>query len=575
MAEVLYRKYRPKTFADVAGQTHIRVTLERQLEMDKVGHAYLFCGPRGVAKTTLARILAKAVNCISRPKGASEPCNTCTSCMDIMNSRSLDVLEIDAASHTGVDNVRQNIIDNTRFVPSHSKHKVFIIDEVHMLSVAAFNALLKILEEPPSYVIFVLVTTEVHKIPDTIISRCQRFDFLKIHHNDAFTSLSHIISAEGREAENAVLERITRASDGCLRDALSLLDQVLSLGDKKISLSQVELILPASNNGLLIELTEHLVRRNTDAAIRFIGTLLNEGVELVHFTADSIEFFRKLLVAKVTGSLDEFLLEQSDVDVAKIQFFLSRLSVEDILFSLRVLMEEKSAFKTSPIPQLPLEMAVVEICERLRLNSVTTLADLEPKGTLRETLEGGKKGETNQSDRVASDEQTAPLQVPPLSESVGEAVPKAHLEVLEVAKEVQEEKHRREEIPTLTLEKVQSRWNDVVETVAFVSQSLSLLLRVGRPIECTEKGIIVGFQFKLHRERVNEMKNKNVVCSALQKVFQAPLDFECIVSDKAKIDLLPIEEMVTAEIGGDGGTASENHPAVASILREFGGTLVN
>src|SRR3989344_5558425 len=180
MATTLYRKYRPQTFAEVVGQNHIKTTLQNELEKDKIAHAYLFSGPRGLGKTTMARLFAKAVNCLTRKSGQSEPCNQCNSCQEVITGRSLDVIEIDAASHTGVDNVRENIIENSRFTPTSRKFKVFIIDEVHMLSTSAFNALLKTLEEPPEHAIFILATTEIHKVPETIVSRCQHFDFHKV-----------------------------------------------------------------------------------------------------------------------------------------------------------------------------------------------------------------------------------------------------------------------------------------------------------------------------------------------------------------------------------------------------------
>ncbi|MFH1583488.1 MAG: DNA polymerase III subunit gamma/tau, partial [Candidatus Falkowbacteria bacterium] len=185
----LYRKYRPQNFTEVVGQNHIKVTLEQEIKTDKITHAYLFCGPRAVGKTTLARVLAKSINCEKRKKDSANPCNTCLSCSEITDGRALDIIEIDAASHTGVENVRENIIASARVAPSRSKYKVFIIDEVHMLSAQAFNALLKVIEEPPANVIFILCTTEAHKVPATIISRCQRFDFKRIGVNDAVKKL--------------------------------------------------------------------------------------------------------------------------------------------------------------------------------------------------------------------------------------------------------------------------------------------------------------------------------------------------------------------------------------------------
>ena len=231
MQSTLYRKYRPQTFKEVVGQNHIKTTIQSELESGKIAHAYLFSGPRGLGKTTMARLFAKAVNCLNRKEGESEPCNVCDACKEVIEAKSLDVIEIDAASHTGVDNVRENIINNSRFTPTSRKYKVFIIDEVHMLSTAAFNALLKTLEEPPAHAIFILATTEIHKVPQTIISRCQHFDFRKVSENDIFKRLSLIVTQEGKSVDKSVLESIAYYAEGCIRDAESLLGQILSLDD--------------------------------------------------------------------------------------------------------------------------------------------------------------------------------------------------------------------------------------------------------------------------------------------------------------------------------------------------------
>ena len=206
----LYRKYRPQTFAEVAGQEPIKVTLGFEVTAERLAHAYLFCGPRAIGKTTMARLLAKSVNCLKRKKGSADPCNACATCKEITEGSSLDVIEIDAASHTGVDNVRETIIASARLAPSHSKYKVFIIDEAHMLSTAAFNALLKIMEEPPAHVIFILCTTEAHKLPATIVSRCQRFDFKKIPYAEIIKKLGRIAAEEDIKIEAPVIEAIAR-----------------------------------------------------------------------------------------------------------------------------------------------------------------------------------------------------------------------------------------------------------------------------------------------------------------------------------------------------------------------------
>ncbi|MEK7539847.1 MAG: DNA polymerase III subunit gamma/tau, partial [Patescibacteria group bacterium] len=250
MSQSLYQKYRPQAFADVVGQEPVKESLRNQVMRNKVTHAYLFTGPRGVGKTTLARILARAVNCENPTNG--EPDNLCASCKRILDGAALDVIEIDAASHTGVDNVREHVITAARVPPVGLKRKVFIIDEVHMLSTSAFNALLKTLEEPPEHALFIMATTESHKIPMTIVSRCQRFDFKRILLDQMVDRLSRVAKSEGVEVDRAVLDRVAAKSEGALRDAETLLGQLFALGETKISEDVAELVLPRSQIQLVL-----------------------------------------------------------------------------------------------------------------------------------------------------------------------------------------------------------------------------------------------------------------------------------------------------------------------------------
>ena len=317
MSLAIYRKYRPQKWSDLTGQNHIKVTLQNEIEAEKIAHAYLFTGPRGIGKTTTARLFAKALNCQERKQGQSEPCNKCDSCLELVEGNDLDILEIDAASHTGVDNVRENIIANARFTPVKRKYKVFIIDEVHMLSISAFNALLKILEEPPEYTIFILATTEVHKVPATIISRCQRFDFKKINAEDLIKRLTLICQQEGVKVSKKVLTNIARVSEGCLRDAESLLGQVLSLGEKEVSEEEASLIIPASNYNLVVELIDYLRYKNAEQSISLINKLVTDGVDLMQFTDELIEFLRKMILSKISGGLKELTDIPDDVEKAR------------------------------------------------------------------------------------------------------------------------------------------------------------------------------------------------------------------------------------------------------------------
>src|SRR3989339_2047478 len=292
----LYRKYRPQKFSELIGQNHIKITLQHELERGEIGHAYLFCGPRGLGKTTTARLFAKAVNCVNRKDGESEPCNKCNSCTSIMTGNSVDMIEIDAASHTGVDNVRENIIENARFAPSRLKYKVFIIDEVHMLSTSAFNALLKTLEEPPAHAIFILATTEAQKLPATIISRCQRFNFKKVGFDNMIERLEGICKSEKIKVDKKVLERIVNKSDGCVRDAESLLGQILSLDLKNISSEDAEMILPTSNIGSILEFINLILDKQAAAGVEMIQKLIDDGVNLEQFAYDTIEALRLAMI---------------------------------------------------------------------------------------------------------------------------------------------------------------------------------------------------------------------------------------------------------------------------------------
>ncbi|WP_455718857.1 DNA polymerase III subunit gamma/tau, partial [Anaerosporobacter sp.] len=280
----LYRKFRPTEFGDVKGQDHIVTTLKNQIKSDRVGHAYLFCGTRGTGKTTIAKILAKAVNCESPIDG--NPCNECSMCKEINSQNSMNVIEIDAASNNGVDNIR-DIIDEVQYSPTRGRYKVYIIDEVHMLSAGAFNALLKTLEEPPSYVIFILATTEVHKIPVTILSRCQRYDFKRITIDIITERLYELLEKEQVEAEEKAVRYIAKSADGALRDALSLLDQCMAFYfGEKLTYDNVLNVLGAVDTQVFSTLLRYIIDGKVTECIELIEKLIIEGRELGQFVVD-------------------------------------------------------------------------------------------------------------------------------------------------------------------------------------------------------------------------------------------------------------------------------------------------
>lgn len=355
----LYRIYRPKTFAELAGQEAIKQTLENEIASGKIVHAYLFAGPRAVGKTSTARIFVRAINCQKRKEGESEPCNECESCIAIRDGRTLDVLEIDAASHTGVDHVRETIIGAARVANTSLKYKAFIIDEVHMLSTPAFNALLKVMEEPPAHVVFILATTELHKVPPTIVSRCQRFDFKKIPARSMEARLKMLAKAEKKEIDDDVIANVIRLTDGYQRDAESLLGQLLSLGGKRITADLAKIVLPRSNQELVRELIELIAEKRSGDGLSIVDRLLEEGVDLGAFTNDTIEYLRMILLTQNGG---ESLLSVTARELEAVLAVSKKMNSERVLSLIDFFVASQAQSRLVSIRQLPLEVAIVKSC---------------------------------------------------------------------------------------------------------------------------------------------------------------------------------------------------------------------
>lgn len=359
MHKALYRVYRPKTFEDVVGQEHIVKTLKNQIKNNNIGHAYLFSGTRGTGKTSTAKIFARAVNCLNSIN--EEPCNECEICVDTLNDNIMDIVEIDAASNNSVDDIRE-LRESVKYTPSKAKYKVYIIDEVHMLSQGAFNALLKTLEEPPSYVIFILATTEPHKIPATILSRCQRFDFKRVSSKDIANRMAYICEKENIQAEEKALSLIARNSQGALRDALSILDQCMSFGNEKIEYNDVIELLGTVNIDELFELSQAIICEDTKKSLQILNEFIIWGKDIRNLINDLIDHFRNLMVCKVSRELDEIIsLPEETIERLKEQA--KTININDLIRILNILSETQDSMKSSSNTRILAEVTIMKIAQ--------------------------------------------------------------------------------------------------------------------------------------------------------------------------------------------------------------------
>ena len=404
--QVIARKWRPQTFDEVTGQEPITRTLRNAIEHQRLHHAYLFSGARGVGKTTTARLLAKALNCHKAQLPTATPCRTddpdaCPSCSEISDSRSIDVQEIDAASHTGIDNVRETIIGTIGFAPARDRYKIFVIDEVHMLSNSSFNALLKTMEEPPARVVFIMATTERHKVPETILSRCQQFEFRTIATAKIFDCLRLIAEAEKINVPDDALREIARMGEGSMRDAQSAFDQVISFAGTKIKKEDVEMALGVAGADILIRVINGIATHAPAEALAVVDDVVMRGHDLRNFCRDLLAHFRDLLVTKVSGS--EELLEAAICDEAELKRQAQLFSEADLVRFFHSLAETENLLKTAAHPRYQLEIGLVKLMEMRRLEPINQL--LDRLAALEESMRTGKApgdGPRNSSARGTS-----------------------------------------------------------------------------------------------------------------------------------------------------------------------------
>ncbi len=396
MYQALYRKWRPKVFSDVVGQPQVTKTLKNEIQLGRLSHAYLFTGSRGTGKTSCAKILAKAINCLNIQNG--DPCGKCEICLGIDNGSILDVVEIDAASNNGVENIRA-LREEASFTPSSAKFRVYIIDEVHMLSIGAFNALLKILEEPPKHVVFILATTEVHKIPDTILSRCQRFDFHKIDSTSMVERIKYICNQEGKTIDDDAALMISRLSDGALRDALSLLDQCFSKGDH-ITYSIVENTAGLSGNSHIFSLCEYIITQNNFEALTLISKLNESSKDMEKLLCELLGHFRNLMLFKTINDPSS-LVSLSKDEFETLSNQAKKLSLEEIIYIIDSIQNSISRMSLGINKRIETEMCIVKLCSP-QLND-TNLSLLDRISKLERAIKSGSINVTNSQNTTSTE----------------------------------------------------------------------------------------------------------------------------------------------------------------------------
>ncbi len=518
--QALYRVFRPQRFEDMAGQEHITRTLQNALLKEQFSHAYLFNGPRGTGKTSAAKILAKAVNCEQAP--VSEPCNECEACRGITNGSISDVIEIDAASNNGVDEIR-DIRDNVKYAPSSVRYKVYIIDEVHMLSTGAFNALLKTLEEPPAHVIFVLATTEPHKIPLTIISRCQRFDFKRIGTSAIINRLSYIVEEEKLSVDDGVLSLIAKASEGGMRDALSVLDQVAAYSDEMIKTDDVLEVTGMVSGQFMSEIVNAVEENNAPGAIRKVNDVLDKGKDANKLMDDLVFYYRDLLLFQTSAELEEMLTRPYADDNFKNQA--AQIPAEKLYYYMDQLNRVLQNMKRTNHPRILLEMVLINLCngENNPSESVSPqVSDVNPQlERLEQRLLELEKRLDQQPVQTSEVQENKPKE-PRRTARTTTPMPPAR-ELKKVLTEATKD----------DLMKLRGSWADIMSKVRVENVAAHAWLLESKPVASSGEGFIQAFKYDFHCQMV--MENKSNILQVVERLL------ESVMGHKRKMYPIPIK----------------------------------
>ena len=522
--KTLYRVYRPQRFEDVAGQEHIITTLRHAVEEDRIAHAYLFCGPRGTGKTTIAKLLAKAINCT----GEVKPCDECENCKEITLGNHPDVIEIDAASNNGVDEVR-NLIEKVKYAPTQGKYKVYIIDEVHMMSTGAFNALLKTLEEPPAHVVFILATTEPHKILPTIISRCQRFDFTKLSQEDMIHRMKEVIEQENYQCDDDALQMIAKLADGGMRDALSILEQCLAYNDQHLTVQDVNHIYGIVSLEKKIDFLKILLSKDMQKALSLLDEMKVNGIDIKRLTLDMVDILKDIVIYKNTQDTDIlFVLSQYYIDMIA-----PYITCEECFEFIDILMEASEKYAKVIQPSIYFELSILKICNHVKevktqvvQPTVEEVKQVIPQPIMKEEVQ--QPSPDLSQDDIIEDMPYEPMNEPMQEETEEkEIIPQFNFEQTSQVQPVSDniEIDQGDIMNILVqarrdiLDSIKERWPIIKRYLANLNTAKSAsMLCDGTPVAACPGGLIISFEFQPAVNAVNYYKNYKLLSSFLEEI---------------------------------------------------------
>jgi DNA polymerase III subunit gamma/tau len=535
---VFARKWRPQVFDDIMGQEHITTTLQNAIKQDRAAHAYIFCGPRGIGKTTTARIFAKALNCEKGPR--PNPCNKCASCKDITASKSIDVFEIDGASNRGIDEIR-NLKESVRFSPQASRFKIYIIDEVHMLTTEAFNALLKTLEEPPAHVKFIFATTSAHKVIPTILSRCQRFNFRRLSARDIAKKLKQIAENENVNIDDQAVFNIARQASGSMRDAESIMDQLSTYCKNKITAPDTNSILSLIEQERLYKFAQYIIDKDTAPAIKFINEITDEGADLNQFLLSLIEYFRNAMLLKEGRELYSSV-DLTEDELGRVCSQIQPLTREDILYMLYSMISTANSMRTHSMPKIALELMAVKLSRKESIISlgeiISRLNNIE-KNNAKNVLSGLKPAQEKQSTVKAGFSKPDTISVQGFN-SDSESRPELY--------------------------RIREALGQVIKNIKQEKIYIASCLEEGRLLDFRNNTIVFAFPKRntFHKESLEKPQNRELIESNFSKV----------LSEKIKIEFILTDDRDASADSSGADTAKDSKPALSPLKKALSDPII-